>query len=327
MIIDSHVHIIVPEATHTKGSEGSWRPKVYYEEGKQIVEIRGRRFQSDREIVNIDLILEEQTKAGIDMVLISPIASLMNYEAEKGEGLRMCKIQNEALAKITQKYPDRVRALGIIPLQDPNLAAKELANVMQEPGLEGVIVGTSVAANYLGDERFEAFWSAAEETAAIIFIHPTTRAFSDKVFNESQLWKSVGNPLETTIATSHLVMTGTMERYPKLKIVLAHGGGGILSLRGRLQKSFSIISPEKLKLKESPVESLKRFYFDSLTHDKEVLINLIDFVGPDRVLLGSDYPFDMGHNFPLETLDEINLSKESVSKIAGGNIARLMDLQ
>jgi aminocarboxymuconate-semialdehyde decarboxylase len=336
VVIDTHAHIIVPEITRDAAPREAWRPRVVWQDGQQIIEFAGKRIKSAiREFVHIEAILEAQTSAGMDRVLLCPWVSILRYDADADEGLRSGRIQNQAIAQLAQKYPDRVRGLGTVPLQDPELAARELEALMEEPGMHGVEVAASVprpepgrrGSVYLGDDRFRPFWAAAEATGALVFIHPTTYGFDLSVFNDYYLWNAVGNPLETTITAAHLIMAGVMEAHPRLKVLLAHGGGAILSLRGRLRHAHSFQPQAKARLKESPEQSLKRFYFDTLTHDPDLLRALVDYVSPDRVLLGSDYPFDMGVARPTEMVQALGLSADDEAKILGGNAARLLGLE
>ncbi|MFQ5859568.1 MAG: amidohydrolase family protein [Anaerolineae bacterium] len=328
MIIDAHAHIIVPEITREAAGHEVWRPRVVWEDSRQVVEFAGKRIKSAiREFVHIEALLEAQSSAGVDRVLLCPWVSLLHYDAEPNEGLRISRIQNEALARLAQRYPDRVSALGTVPLQDPELAARELEGLMKEPGLRGVEIAASVRGTYLGDDRFRPFWAAAGSTGMLVFIHPTTRGFGLPVFNDYYLWNTVGNPLETTITAAHLIMAGVMETHPQLKVLLAHGGGAILSLRGRVRHAHTFQPQAKLRLKESPDQSLKRFYFDTVTHDSELLRALVHYVGPDHVLLGSDYPFDMGVARPAEIVRALELPAADETKILGGNASRLLGLE
>ena len=328
MIIDTHAHIIVPDITRQTAPAETWRPHVAWENGTQVVEYGGKRMTSAvREFVHVESILEAQSTAGVDRVLLCPWVSLLRYESEPDEGLRVSRIQNEALAKLAQAHPDRVSALGTVPLQDPEWAARELEDLMKMPGLHGVEVAASVRGAYLGDDRFRSFWAAAEATGAFVFIHPTTRGFDAPVFNDYYLWNSVGNPLETTVTAAHLIMAGVMEAHPGLKVLLAHGGGAILSLRGRLRHSHTFQPQAKSRLRESPERSLKRFYFDTVTHDVDLLRALVDYAGPDRVLLGSDYPFDMGVERPADIVRDLKLSAADEAQVLGGNAAHLLNLE
>jgi aminocarboxymuconate-semialdehyde decarboxylase len=313
MIIDTHAHIIVPEILREAAPDEAWRPRVFHVDGRQFVDS--------------DAILEAQSAAGVDRVVLCPWVTLLRYEVEPDEGLRVSRIQNEALAKLAQTHRDRMRALGTVPLQDPERAARELEDLMQTPGLCGVEVAASVRGVYLGDDRFRPFWAIAESTGAFVFIHPTTRGFDAPVFNDYYLWNTVGNPLETTITAAHMIMSGVMEAHPNLKVLLAHGGGAILSLRGRLRHSHTFQPQAKLRLKESPEQSLKRFYFDTVTHDIDVLRNLVDYAGADHVLLGSDYPFDMGVDRPAEIVRELGLPPDDEARIIGGNAIRLLHME
>jgi len=325
MVIDTHAHIIVPEITLEAAPEEEWRPHVYWEEGKQIVKYAGRQIRSAIwDFVQIEAILKAQDQAGVDRILLAPWVTLLRYDAPPKEGLRISRIQNEGLSKIAQAYQDRVSVLGTIPLQDAKLAASELEQLMSLPGMKGVEIASSVNGTFLGDEQFKPFWAAAEEHGALVFIHPTTRGFSAPVFNEFYMWNTVGNPLETTITAAHMINAGIMETFPGLKVILAHGGGAILSLWGRLTHGHSFQPQAKSVLKESPEASLKRFYFDTVVHAPEILQTLINFAGPDHVMVGSDYPFDMGVARPAEVVGELGLPSSEEEKILSGNALRLM---
>ena len=317
MTFDVHAHVIVPEIT---GDE-DWQPRLWRDDsGNQVVELGGKQIRAAiHEFVDIDGILAAQDEAGVDRVLLSPWVPLLYYDAEPDEGLRRARIQNDALAGL---IGERVAALGALPLQDPELAAAELPDLMER--LSGVEVAASVRGVFLGDGRFEPFWAAAEETGALVFIHPTTRGFDSPAFQDYYLWNTVGNPLETATTAAHMVMAGVMERHPGLRVLLAHGGGALLALRGRLRHAHSFQAQARSRLGESPEESMKRFYFDTLTHDEALLRALIDYAGADHVLLGSDYPFDMGDARHVDTVRALRLAPDVERAVLGGNAERLL---
>jgi aminocarboxymuconate-semialdehyde decarboxylase len=316
MTFDVHAHVIVPEII---GDE-AWQPRVRHDSGSQLVELGGKQIRAAvQEFVDIDGILAAQDDAGVDRVLLSPWVPLLYYDADPEESLRRARIQNDALAQLVG---DRVAALGALPLQDPELAARELPELMRS--LRGVEVAASVRGVFLGDDRFEPFWEAAEEAGALVFVHPTTRGFDSPAFQEYYLWNTVGNPLETAVTAAHMVMAGVMERHPELRVLLAHGGGVLLAVRGRLRHAHSFQPQARSRLRESPEESMRRFYFDTLTHDESLLRALIDFAGPDHVLLGSDYPFDMGDARHVDTVRALGLPPDAEAAILAGNAERML---
>lgn len=301
-VIDAHAHVIVPGV----GAEVRW------DESGQVVELGGRAIRSAvREFVDLGRILEEQDRAGVDLVVLCPWVNLVGKETAR---------QNEALAAMVG---ERVAALGTVDLGRP----EELVALMQDGRLAGVEVAASVDGDYLGHDRFRDFWAAAEETGALVFVHPSTRGFSIGAFDDYYLWNAAGNPLETTVTAAHLVMAGVLEAHPRLKILLSHGGGAILALRGRLRHAHSFQPDARARLAESPLESIRRFHFDTVTHDPTLLRALVEFAGADRVLLGSDYPFDMGLEQPAEPVRELGLDPEDEAAILGGNALRLLGRQ
>jgi aminocarboxymuconate-semialdehyde decarboxylase len=324
MTTDFHAHVIVPEISRDAEPSEDWRPRVYREDGAQVVELGGRPIRSAvGEFVDVDRIIEEQRTAGIERTVLCPWVPLLFYDVEPEEGLRRCRIQNDALAALVRSHRERIAALGAVPLQDPEMAAGELRRLMAAGELGGVEVAASVAGDYLGDDRFEPFWSEAERTGALVFVHPTTRGFEVPALADYYLWNTVGNPFETTIAAAHMVMSGLLERRPRLRVILAHGGGALLALRGRLGHAHSFQPQAGARLGESPQESIRRFHFDTVTHDPELLRALIEFAGPERVLLGSDHPFDMGDPAAVATVRGLGLAPEAETAILAGNAERL----
>jgi len=324
-VTDIHAHVIVPEILRDAAPEEEWRPLVRWEHDVQLVEVAGRGVRSMvEEVVDIEGIVAAQLEAGVDRVVLCPFVPLLFYDAEPEEGLRRCRIQNEGLARLVRARRERVAALGAVPLQDPELAADELRAVMAGGELSGVEIAASVRGLYLGDDRFEPFWAAAEETRAVVFVHPTTRGFDASVFGEYYLWNAVGNPMETTVTAAHMVLAGVLERHPGLRVVLAHGGGALPALRGRLRHAYEVQPPARARLRESPDESIKRFYFDTVVHDPTLLRALVHYAGPEHVLLGSDYPFDMGDLRPADTVRACELNRDVEAAILSGNTERLL---
>jgi aminocarboxymuconate-semialdehyde decarboxylase len=326
---DVHAHVIVPEITREAGEGEAWRPRVFRDDaGAQVVETGEKQIRAAiAEFVDIEGILAAHDEAGVDRVLLCPWVQLLYYDTDPDEGLRRAHIQNDALAGLVRDHPDRVAALGALPLQDPELAAGELRALMEDGVLNGVEVAASVGGVFLGDDRFEPFWEAAEATGAVVFVHPTTRGFDSPAFQDYYLWNTVANPLETATAAAHMVVAGVMERHPGLRVLLAHGGGALLAVRGRLRHAHGFQAQAKSRLRESPEDSIRRFYFDTLTHDDGLLLALIDYAGPDHVLLGSDYPFDMGDARHVDTVRGLGLAPDAEAAILAGNAEHLLGLE
>jgi aminocarboxymuconate-semialdehyde decarboxylase len=324
VIVDVHTHVIVPQITREAGDE-AWRPGVRWEDGEQIVEHAGRSIRSAvHEFVRIEPIMEEALGSGVEGLVLSPWVALLPDGPDLDESIRICRIQNAALAALAQAHPGRIKALGAVPLDHPEAAAAELLAVITEPGLSGVEVPASVRGDYLGDDRFLPFWESAADTGAVVFVHPTTRGFELPVFERYYLWNTMANPIETAVTGAHLVMAGVLERFPGLRIVLAHGGGVLPSVRGRLRRAHGFQPQARERLQEPPDASIGRLYFDTVTHDAGLLRSLIDWAGAGHVLLGSDRPFDMGTDHPVDEVRALRLPPGDEAEVLGGNAERLM---
>lgn len=323
--IDVHAHVIVPEVLRDADPTEGWRPALRRVDGRRVVEFDGLRIGSMvQEFVDLDLILAAQERAGIGHVVLSPWVPLLSYDVEAEEGLHRCRLQNEGLARMHAEQPDRVSVLGAVPLQDPGLAASEVERLMASGSFAGVEVAASVRGTYLGDASFAPFWTAAEAAGALVFVHPTTRAFGQPVFRDYYLHNLVGNPMETTVTAAHMVLAGVMERHPNLKVLLAHGGGAIVALRGRLGHGHEAVPSAARALSEPPEASIRRFLFDTITHDPLILRHLVEAVGAEHVLLGSDYPFDMADRHPAETVRRAGLAAEDEAALLHDNAERLL---
>jgi aminocarboxymuconate-semialdehyde decarboxylase len=317
-VVDAHVHVIVPEILRAAAPHEAWRPDVRREDGAQVVELDGRPIRSATgEFVDVERILEE---AGVERVVLAPWVPLLFPEADVDDAMPRLALQNEALAGMVG---ERVSALGAVPLQEPELAARELLDLMGGP-LSGVEVPARVGGLYLGDDRFAPFWAAAEETAALVFIHPSTKGFEAPVLDEHYMWNTVGNPFETTLTAAHMVMSGVMERHPGLRVLLAHGGGALPALRGRLRHGHAAVAQASTRLTASPEDSIRRFYYDTVTHDVQLLRELVAFAGADHVVLGSDYPFDMADQDPVATVRAAGFAPQDEALILGATAERLL---
>ena len=258
----------------------------------------GRSIRSAlREFADVARIVEEQDRAGVDVVVLAPWVNLCGVEVER---------QNEALASYVS---ERVWALGTATTAD------ELAAAMSDGRLRGV----EIPASFMLEPGFEDFCSAAEESQALVFVHPRTRGFALPVMEELYLWNTLGNPFETTVSAAHFVLSGMADRHPDVRLLLAHGAGVLPALRGRLAHE-ALVHDTGIDV----CAAVRRFLVDTVVHDVDVLRGLVDFFGADHVLLGSDYPFDMGVARPAEIVLALGLPDDDEALILGANAERYL---
>jgi aminocarboxymuconate-semialdehyde decarboxylase len=325
LIVDVHRHVIVEEMTGPAVPE-HWRPAFRREDGRYRLTFRGRDIGSVvGEFTDVDSIIGEAAAVGVDHLLLSPWITLVPAEAEIAEAWQVCDVHNDALAAIVKAHLGRVSAVGAVALQDPALAARQLRELVADAGLAGVEVPASVGGRYLGDDSFLPFREAAEDSGALVFIHPTTRGFGVPVLDGYYLWNSVGNPLETAIAAGHMAMAGVLDRHPRLRVLLAHGGGALPVVRGRLRRAFTVRPEARARIASGPDVALRRFYYDTVTHDQDLLADLLRYAGPEQLLLGSDRPFDMGTEHPVEEVRALGLGAAE-ELVLGGNAGRLLGI-
>ena len=288
------------------------------QQGKQ----RGARLS------DVSLRLKEMDRMGIDIQAVSPAPHQTYYWAEPGMGQELSRKINERLAEIVAQHPERFVALGTVPLQDASLAVSELTHCVKQLGMRGVEINPSVRGRDLTDEtlELEKFFAKAEELGVVVFMHPIGFTHGQRLADH-YFSNIIGNPLETTVATSHLIFDGVMERHPKLKVVLPHAGGYLAHYWARMDHAYKARPDTKGQMKRKPSSYLERFYFDTITFDHGMLAHLIARFGADHVLLGTDYPYDMGMERPVEFIEGVKgLSKAEQEAIVGGNAARLLKI-
>ena len=277
---------------------------------------------------DIQLRLKEMDRMGIDIQAISPAPHQTYYGIEPGMGAEVSRAVNERLAQIVAQHPDRFVALGTVPLQDVDLAVAELEHCVRKLGMRGVEINPSVKGMDLTDAKLnlERFFAAVQALDVIIFMHPIGFTHGQRLVDH-YFSNIIGNPLETTVAVSHLIFDGVMERHPKLKVVLPHAGGYLAHYWARMDHAYKARPDTHGQMKRKPSSYLERFYFDTITFDHGMLAHLIARFGADHVVLGTDYPYDMGVERPVEFIDGVKgLSKAEREAIEGGNAARLLKI-
>jgi len=249
--------------------------------------------------------IRDMDEKGIGLYVLSSTPFAFLYEVEGDLAVELARFQNDQLSELVKKYPDRFAAMATLPLQVPDKAMKELERAIKTLGLRGVEIGSNVAKRELGDEAFGSIYKTLEDLDVPIFIHPHHVAGLDRL-QDYYLSNLIGNPLDTTIAAAQLIFSGMLEKYPGLKIILAHGGGQLPFIIGRMEHGYEVRPESKEKVHQPPRAFLKNFYFDTITHNPDALRYLIAFAGSDHVLLGSDYPYDMGDSNPVQTVSKLS---------------------
>jgi aminocarboxymuconate-semialdehyde decarboxylase len=268
--------------------------------------------------------LEDMAAAKVDVQVLSVCPQTFVYGQPSAVAAAFARIQNEQLAQLAKARPDRFLAIATLPMQAPMQAADELRHAVRVLGLRGAQIGSNIAGKNLDDPELEPVWAAAAELGAFILLHPINVAGSDRL-SSYYLTNLIGNPLDTTIAAACLVFGGVLERHPTLKICLAHGGGFVPYQAGRFVHGWHVRTEPKSKLAKPPTESLKRFYFDTIVHSKEALAFLVGNAGAQRVLLGSDYPFDMGAPEGVSQVRSLSVPAADQSAILGARARALLE--
>jgi len=306
--IDVHAHCVVPEAMALLGR------KPTEHRGPGIEEVGPRR-------------IREMDEQGIDVEALS--INPFWYRAERDVAEQIVKLQNERLAQFCAANPERFVAFASVALQFPDLAVQQLEHGVKKLGLRGAAVGGSVAGAEFADPKFHPFWAKAEELGVLIFIHPqSTPELANRFKGNGWLANTIGNPLDTTIALSHLIFEGTLDKFPGLKICSAHGGGFLPSYAPRSDNSLRV-APDMdtgVKLKKKPTEYLRDMYYDTLVFTPEMLRHLAAEVGYDRLVIGTDHPIPWFSWSVDHILDTPGFSDEQRRAMLGETAGKLLGI-
>jgi aminocarboxymuconate-semialdehyde decarboxylase len=304
--VDVHAHCAVPEALAMMG-------KPAETQGLLMSRVEDR--------------LRAMDEQGIDVEALS--INPYWYGAGRDVAHAIVNIQNEQLAEITGAHSERFVAFASVALQHPDLAVEELQNGVKKYGLRGAAVGASVNGEEFADPKFHPFWAKAEELGVLIFIHPQgTPELANRLSGNGVLGNTIGNPLETTIALSHLIFEGTLDRFPGLRICAAHGGGYLPSYAARSDAILTTFPGRITKtLAKRPTEYLRQLYYDSLVFTPEALRHLIAEIGSSQIVMGTDYPFPWTSTAVEHILGTPDLTDAERVAILGGTAANLLGIK
>lgn len=331
LIVDIHCHYLNPEVNAKTAhlNAASYDPTVIYAtELTNQTNILQMKTRAPKLMGVVDR-LKDMDKMGVDIQAVAPAPYHYFYFTEAELGASLAREVNDGIANVVAGHPERFIGMGSVPLQNADMAVKELEYCVKTLGLKGVEICTNVNGKNLTDPSLglEKFFAKANELACIIFMHPLGFTQGERLTNH-YFNNVIGNPLETTVAVSHLIFDGVVARYPKIKFLCAHGGGYIAHYWARMDHAWGARKDTRTMIKKKPSSYLEKFYFDTITHDSEMLGNLIRRFGADHVLLGTDYPYDMADDHPLQTIRGVKkLSVADRQLIEGGNAVKMMKIK
>ena len=310
MKIDIHTHIMPP-------SMPNWIAKFGYGE---FIHLEHRNCQAcmmkgdklfrvvENNCFEVDLRLKEMENTGVTMQVLSTIPVLFNYWAKPKDGLETSRFFNDHIADSVSRHPERFIGIGTVPLQDIDLAIKEMERCVIELKMPGLEIGSNINGKNLSDKYFLPFYEAAEKLGCALFVHPWEMMGEDKM---QQYWLPwlVGMPAETSRAICSMIFGGVFEQFPNLRVAFAHGGGSFPFTIGRIEHGFNV-RPDLVAIDNpiNPRNYLDKFWVDSLVHDENAFQYLLKLMGNEKICMGSDYPFPLGEHHPGKLIEESKLS-------------------
>jgi aminocarboxymuconate-semialdehyde decarboxylase len=263
----------------------------------------------------------------LDVSLLSPAPFVLFYWLDADRALEASRIINDGIANMAASAPERLLGMGTLPMQNPDAAIAELERIVDKHGFRAIELGCSVEDEQLADDRFRPVLRRAQELDVFIFTHP----YSNVEFcglEKYYLRNLIGNALHTTIMVTNLMFSGALDELKDLRICLAHGGGYVPYQFGRFAHGHEVRKESRAKTQTSPRDLIRRFYYDALLHDERPLRYLIDLVGADRVAIGTDAPFDMGEEHPVDGIEKLEgLSADEREQIFGGTVLELLGVR
>ena len=330
-IVDIHCHYLNPVVNQKTAhlNAAKYDPTVTF--ANALTNETNVKQMKDRapKLMGIEQRMADMDRMGVDIQAVCPAPYHYFYFTEPDLGASLAREVNEGIAALVAAHPDRFVGMGSVPLQNAELAVQELEYAVKKLGLKGVEINTNVNGLNLTDPKLglEKFFAKANELGVVIFMHPLGFTQGERLTNH-YFNNVIGNPLDTTIAVSHLIFDGVVQRNPKIKFIAAHGGGFIAHYWARMDHAWKARPDCRTVIKRKPSSYLEKFYFDTITFDPAMLKNLIDRYGADHVLLGTDYPYDMGEDDPLGLIRAVKrLPADQRRQIEGLNAMKLLKIK
>jgi aminocarboxymuconate-semialdehyde decarboxylase len=325
-VIDIHNHV-VPEGFPAVPSTccDKWPSMKLRPDGKSVAMFGTKEFRVlDHRCWDVGRRIADMDKEHVDIQALSPMPELLSYWMDVEDALSVGRHVNGLIADMIAKAPKRFVGLGMVPLQDPERAARELS-VLHSSGLSGVEIGSNINGKSPGDPFFDPFYAEVERLGMAVFVHALHPVGVDRVVGPARLVTYLNFPVDTGFAATSMITGRTLEKFPKLRVAFSHGGGTLATILPRLAMGWKG-NTELQKIFAEPMGIARRFYYDNLVYDVELLWYLLKVFGRSQICVGTDYPFDARQAFPLEFLDQLTLQKTDAERILGGNAAAFLNL-
>jgi len=328
--IDIHTHVVPFDFPPYLGSNPNvrWPSMVAVDSCHRNILFSGKKYRElDDASWSIPRRLETMDATGVSMQVLSPMPELLSYWLDEKDGIDLCRFLNGEIGAMVAQAPNRFLGLGTVPLQNPEIAAKELEVAMRSFGLKGVEIGTNVNGRPIGDSFFDPFFSAAEDLGAPIFVHAFHPAGKERIIGSPLLEAVVAYPCETAFAIASLISSGTLDRHPKLKLAFSHGGGAFALILPRFQHAWSIAPQLQKAILHAPTYYAEKLFYDNLVYDVRTLSFLLDSFGASQIMIGTDYPFAIAEKEPLLQLKKLSsISPEVFTLLAAKNAATFLGI-
>lgn len=327
--IDIHTHIL-PENwpdLKEKYGYGGFVQLDHHKCGCARMIVDGKFFREIEENCwSPEVRMKECDHHGVHVQVLSTVPIMFNYWAKAEDTHDLSRFLNDHIAGIVEKYPKRFIGLGTLPMQAPDLAIKELERCVKEIGLAGVQIGSHINGWNLNAPELEQFFAAAEELDAAIFVHPWDMVGKEKMQKYWMPWL-VGMPAETSLAINSMIFGGVLERHPNLRVAFAHGGGSFPATIGRIEHAYHV-RPDLMTVDNphNPRKYLDQIYLDTLVHDKGMLDFIVNLMGPEKLALGTDYPFPLGELEPGKLIQSMNYDRSVEDRLLHGTALEWLKL-
>jgi len=323
--IDIHTHV-VPEnfPPHARGAtDVAWPSMAPAHACHRHVMLSGKVYRTVPDTAwDVPRRVEGMQAQGMARQVLSPMPELLSYWLEPADGAALCRYLNEQIAAMVAREPARFFGLGAVPLQDVDRAIAELEHLMGELGLAGVEIGTNVDGVVLGDASLAPFFAAAERLGAAIFVHPLRPCGMERLVGPPLLQQVLAFPGETGLSAASLITSGTLERHPRLRIALSHGGGTLGALLPRLAHAWRTFPALKDTVHADPLQTARAFWVDSLVYEGDAIRRLIERFGDTQVVVGSDFPFAIADADPVGRIRDLGLDARTEGLLCSQNALR-----